>query len=173
MIEPLLVFPGWRAVGEFQYHRTAAAASRRRSSWLPQASSCAVIRVGAADRSSSGARCGPMAASPVTREAEVRFAVFLFLWVSGRAIEFACRNVKGAEQGGELAVEVDAHLGDRGEAEGGDLGAGLVGGEERSVTGAGVDDGAQRHVQHNRRVVPVHLLGDGVVAHEVGGAPRG
>ena len=76
-----------------------------------------------------------MAASPVTGEAEVRFAGFLFLWLSGRAIEFACRNVKGAEQGSELAVEVDTHPGDRGEAEGGDLRAGLVGGEERAVIG--------------------------------------
>src|SRR5579863_2424909 len=103
----------------------------------------------------------------------IRFHI-LSCGLSGRAIErFAYRDVKRAEQGGELAVEVDAHLGDRGEAEAGNLRAGLVGGEERAVIGAGVDDGAQRHVQHDRRVVPVHLLGDGVVAHEIGGAPRG
>jgi hypothetical protein len=42
------------------------------------------------------------------------------LWWSGRANEFACRDVKGTEQGDELAVKVGAHLGDRGEAEGGD-----------------------------------------------------
>src|ERR1700733_5295199 len=90
------------------------------------------------------------AASRVTGEAEVRVADFSLLRLSGRAIEFACRDVKGAEQGGALAVEVGAHLGDRGKAEGGDLGAGLVGGEKRSVIGTGVDDGAQRHVQHDR-----------------------
>src|SRR5580700_9101617 len=64
------------------------------------------------------------AASRVTGEAEVRSAILLFLWLSGRAIEFACRDVKRAEQGGELAVEVGARLGDRGEAKDGDLRAG-------------------------------------------------
>jgi hypothetical protein len=36
-------------------------------------------------------------------------------------------DVKRAEQGGELAVEVDAHLGNWGKAEAGDLRTGLVG----------------------------------------------
>jgi hypothetical protein len=55
--------------------------------------------------------------------------------LSGRAVEFARRDVERVEQGGELAVEVGAYLGDRGEAEAGDLRAGLVGGEERAVIG--------------------------------------
>src|ERR1700692_821406 len=83
------------------------------------------------------------------------------------------RHVELLEEGVELAVELDTDLRDRGSGETLEHRARLIDGKASSVRGVHVDGRAQRRVQHDRRVMAVHLLRDGVVAHQVGRARRG
>ena len=70
-------------------------------------------------------------------------------------------------------VELDADLRDPGIGEAGEHHARLIDGNSGPVRGVFVDGGAQRRVQHRLWVFAVYLLRDGVVAHQVGRAPRG
>jgi len=80
------------------------------------------------------------------------------------------RRAHGREEVGEQPVEVLTDFGDGGVVVGGEQRAGLVDGQMGAFLGVGVDDGAQGCVEHDRRVVVEHALGDGVVAHQVLGA---
>jgi len=73
------------------------------------------------------------------------------------------------EQVCQFLVEFQADCGDRWYAETAELIAGPVEGEVGCAVWAIPDHCVQRRVEHDGRLVPVHALGDGVVAYEVEG----
>jgi hypothetical protein len=82
----------------------------------------------------------------------------------------ACLDAKRVEQLGELAVEIATEFGGDRIGEACVHRARLIDGQPGPVGGVDVDQGAQRRVEHHRRVVEVSLLRDGVMAHQVRGA---
>src|SRR5262245_28217665 len=89
---------------------------------------------------------------------------------SGRQQLVWDRNTQCVEKHGDLAVELDANVGDLRDAEAPELRARLVEREPGWPVRSFPYLGAQRRVQHDPGVVTEHPLGSHMIPHQVRGA---